>query len=116
MPDAPQWARVRVDVNCNVRRGAWYEVIKLMPDVAVLDIGRGLLSVARYRLQIVPVRPSQWSIVARPSDAVDIPQTWGSRYAVCPHCSHRTALPGQPTELQCPRCNGVFAVAWHDPY
>lgn len=116
MSEAGQWARVRVDVNCNVRRGAWYEVVKLTPDAAVLDIGRGFLTVARSSLQIVPLRPLRWSIVPRPQNAVRIPPTWGSRYAVCPNCSQRTSLGGQPTELQCPKCNGVFAVAWHDPF
>ena len=37
MPEAPQWARVRGDVNCNVRRGAWYEVVRLSPEEVVLD-------------------------------------------------------------------------------
>jgi hypothetical protein len=116
MPEAPQWARVRGDVNCHVRRGAWYEVIRLMPEAAVLDVHQRLLNVDRSVLQIVPVRPRQWSIVALPRDAVDIPLGWGSRYAVCPGCSTRAALPGQPPELQCPKCHGMFPVAWHDPY
>ena len=116
MPDAPQWARVRGDVNCNVRRGAWYEVVRLTSDEAVIEIGQRSVSIPRSSLQIVPVRPHRWSVVARPRDAVNLPLSWGSRYAVCPNCGERVPLKGQPTELSCPRCRGVYAVAWDDPY
>jgi hypothetical protein len=116
MPDVPQWARVRGDVNCNVRRGAWYEVLRLTPDEAILDVDKRPFSVARSSLQVVPLRPHRWSVVARPSDAVNLPLSWGSRYAVCPGCSDRSPLRGQPAELRCGRCSGVFAVAWDDPY
>jgi len=103
-------------VNCNVRRGAWYEVVRLTPDDAVIEIGQRSLSIPRSSLQIVPVRPHRWSVVARPRDAVNLPLSWGSRYAVCPSCGERVPLRGQPTELSCPRCRGVYAVAWDDPY
>lgn len=116
MPDVPQWARVRGDVNCSVRRGAWYEVIRLTADEAILDVNQRPLSVARPLLQIVPVRPNRWSVVPRPQDAVNLPLSWGSRYAVCPGCRHRSPVKGAATELRCPRCAGVFAVAWDDPY
>ncbi|HEV8304997.1 MAG TPA: hypothetical protein VGQ25_08560 [Gemmatimonadales bacterium] len=116
MPDVPQWARVRGDANCNVRRGAWYEVIRLTADEAVLDVNTRSLSVVRSLLQIVPLRPQRWSVVSRPQDAVNVPLSWGSRYAVCPGCRDRAPLKGHPTDLRCSRCNGVFAVAWDDPY
>jgi len=54
--------------------------------------------------------------VPRPSDAVNLPLSWGSKYAVCPSCGERARLRGQPTEMACPRCKGVYAVAWDDPY
>jgi hypothetical protein len=116
MPDVPQWARVRGDVNCHVRRGAWYEVLRLTPDEAVLDVDKRPFSVTRSSLQVVPLRPQRWSVVARPADAVNVPLSWGSRYAVCPGCSDRTPLKGHPTEIRCGRCDGVFAVAWDDPF
>jgi len=25
-------------------------------------------------------------------------------------------LRGQPTEMRCPKCNGVFEIAWDDPF
>ncbi len=67
MPEAPQWARVRGEMNCYIRRGAWYEVLRLTPEEVVLEVNRQYLS-------------------------------------------------GQPTELPCDKCGGVFAIAWDDPY
>ena len=112
MPEIPQWARVRGDLNCHVRRGAWYEVLRLTPDEAILEVVKRPFRVPRSSLQIVPLRPQRWSVVARPSDAVMTPLSWGSRYAVCPGCCNRTPLQGHPTKIRCPRCAGVFAVAW----
>jgi len=99
-----------------VRRGAWYEVLRLTAEQAILDVNQRALSVDRSLLQIVPLRPDRWSVVPRPADAVNLPVSWGSRYAVCPACRHRRPLRGQPSELACSRCGGVFAIAWHDPY
>jgi hypothetical protein len=114
MPEVPQWARVRGDVNCHVRRGAWYEVLRLTPDEAVLEVESRPFSVPRSSLQIVPLRPKRWSVVPRPSDAVMVPLSWGSQYGVCPGCRGRAPLNGRPTEIRCARCGGVFAVAWDD--
>src|SRR5207253_74620 len=36
----PQWARLQVDVNCRVRRGAWYRVADLTSAEARLDVNR----------------------------------------------------------------------------
>ena len=116
MAEAPQWARVRGDVNIRLRRGAWYEVVSLTPEQAVVDVNEQHLSVARSFLQIVPLLPQRWSVVARPADAVNLPISWGATYAVCPACRHRVPLRGQPTEMRCPKCNGVFEIAWDDPF
>ncbi len=116
MPEAPQWARVRGEMNCYIRRGAWYEVLRLTPEEVVLEVNRQPVRVERSALQIVPLRPQNWSVVARPRDSVDMPMGWGSPYVVCPGCSHRQYLSGQPTELPCDKCGGVFAIAWDDPY
>jgi len=116
MPEAPQWARVRGDRNFGARRGAWHELLRLTPDEAIIAVGQRSVSIPRASVQVVPVRPHSWSVVPRPSDAVNLPLSWGSKYAVCPSCGERAPLRGQPTEMACPRCKGVFAVAWDDPY
>jgi hypothetical protein len=116
MPEVPQWARVQGNMNCHVRRGAWYEVLRLAADEALLAVDNRAFRVPRSSLQIVPVRPQRWSVVARPSDAVMVPLSWGSQYAVCPGCRDRTPLMEHPTEIRCPRCDGVYAVAWDGHY
>ena len=114
MPEAPQWARVRGDVNCHVRRGAWYEVLRVTPEEVILDVNRQPVRIDRASLEIVVRRPERWTLVDRPRDSVDMPMSWGSRYAVCPRCCHREALPGQPATLQCSACGGVFAITWDE--
>jgi hypothetical protein len=114
--EAPQWARVRGDANFGARRGAWHEVVRLTAEEAVIQVGDRSVSIPRTSVQVVPVRPQRWTVVPRPSDAINMPMSWGSKYAVCPTCAERAPLKGQPTELRCGRCGGVFPIAWDDPY
>jgi hypothetical protein len=104
------WARVVGDANVRLRRGAWYEVIRLTSEAALLDVHRRTFSVPRSAVQVQTVRPREWSIVPRPYDGVDIPIAWGSRYGVCPRCSQRASLKDQHVEMQCPGCREVFAL------
>jgi hypothetical protein len=110
MPDVRPWARVVGDVNVRVRRGAWYEVGRLTPDWAILDVHDRSISVPRTAIEIVITRPQVWSVVTRPYDAVDLPISWGSRYAVCPRCSRRAQIHGHPMEMQCAGCRGLYQV------
>ena len=110
MPDAPQWARVKGDHNYRLRRGAWYQVVRLTPDAAILEVGQRAMSVPRELLQIEVVRPRIWSVVPRPYDAIDLPLSWGSSYGVCPACHQ------QWSETQCLRCQAWSAHAdWYAP-
>ena len=104
------WARVVGDVNVRVRRGAWYEVIRLTPDAALLDVKGRTLNVPRSAVQVQAFRPREWSVVTRPYDAVDIPIGWGERYAVCPRCSRRASLGEGHMKMQCPGCREVFEI------
>jgi hypothetical protein len=99
-------------MNYHLRRGAWYEVLRVTHEEAILDVNRRPVRLERSALEIVHNPPQRWSVVDRPRDSVDMPLSWGSRYAVCPRCSHRQALPGQPEEMQCAQCGDAFAVAW----
>ena len=112
MPEAPQWARVRGDMNYHLRRGAWYEVLRVTPEEAILEVNQRPVRLERSALEIVHRPPQVWSVVPRPRDSIDMPLSWGSRYAVCPGCRHRQLLPEQPEVLRCEQCGGVFAIAW----
>lgn len=113
MPDAPQWARVKGDINCSIRRGAWYQVVRLTPDAAILKVGQRSMSVPRELLQIEAFRPPVWSVVPRPYDAIDRPLAWGSRYGVCPGCQARMPLRREQRRLQCSRCGETQKIDWN---
>lgn len=113
---APQWARLQTEADVKLRRGAWYRILKLGAAEAVLEVNRRPLVVARGLLQIRPVRPNRWTVVPSPANAVRLPFGWGPRYAVCPSCRERAPLQGEPLTLRCGRCNGLFEVAWNEPY
>ena len=107
---------MRVDVNCGLRRGAWYPVVRFVKDRAVLDVTDDRVPVPRRLLQTVFSAPLQWSIVPLPDDAVNVPSEWGGRYVVCPACHARAPLSGHPMDLPCARCGGAFRLAWDEHY
>lgn len=114
MPAAQQWARTRVRTSRDVRRGAWYRVIGLTPLEGVLEVNARAVSVPRAFLQILPFRPRMWSVVPRLQGAASPPVGWGLRYGVCPSCCARAPLDQHALRVSCPRCKGLFAVAWTD--
>ncbi len=96
---AERWARLREDVRrCQLRRGAWYPVLSLAPDEAVLEVRRKTVIVPIAYLEVVRSRPKSWTLI--PSE----------RYAVCPNCAERVALGRPPERLRCPGCHGLFEV------
>lgn len=110
------WARLRADVACGLRRGAWYRVVSVTRSKAALEVNQASIVVPRRLVQLVFSRPFSWSVVPRPPQAANLPSDWGTRYAVCPVCRTRAPLGGHPISLGCPRCNGVFRVAWEERY
>src|SRR5438093_11963281 len=90
----PQWARLQVDVNCRVRRGAWYRVADLTSAEARLDVNRAQIPVPRASLKIVTALPHHWTIAARPHDARSLPAQRSDKYSGCPGCPHRLELKG----------------------
>jgi hypothetical protein len=114
MPDVQQWARVWTRHNCHVRRGAWYPLLRLTAQDAVIEVNRQPVGVPREYIQILPVRPLLWSVVPLPGDAFDVPLDWGSRYAVCPNCSARAPLPEDAPRMRCPRCQRMFEISVSD--
>ena len=113
-PTPTQWARPRADVNRGLRRGAWYRVIALTPHAVTIDVNHDVRTVPREGVDIVATPPQRWSVVPRPSDAVRLPVDWGDWYALCPACRNRTPIKGHFDTLRCPRCAGLFHVAWEE--
>src|SRR3989454_4480247 len=61
MPHAEQWARTRVRTSRQVRRGAWYRVLRATALEGVLEVNRRPVTAPRTFLQILPFRPTMWS-------------------------------------------------------
>lgn len=114
MPQAEQWARTRVRTSRQMRRGAWYRVVRLGAVDGILEVNARPLSVPRAFLQILPFRPTMWSVVPRVATAANPPASWGSTYGVCPRCSTRSPLGQYSLTVCCPNCRGLFRVAWVD--
>jgi hypothetical protein len=111
------WARLKQDVSCGLRRGAWYRVVGLTPDDAVLQVPRReRVRVPRRFLQTLFARPRHWTVVPRPSHADEPPDPWRSRYAVCPACRARAAITSYSADMRCPKCEGLFGIAWEERY
>jgi hypothetical protein len=115
---ATQWARLTADVDCELRRGAWYPVTRVSATEVVVDVNRRPTPVPRTILHLNAHPPTAWTVVPRPRAAsVDrLPSGWGDVYAVCPNCRERARLDHHPTHLRCHRCNGYFPVAWDERY
>lgn len=114
-----QWARLNTDLSCGLRRGAWYRVVRLTPDEAVLQVPRReQVRVPRRAVETLSNRPRQWTVVPRPreADAEPTPAGWHARYAVCPACRTRAAITGYVVEMRCPSCAGLFSIAWEEKY
>jgi hypothetical protein len=111
-----QWGRLMVDVNCQLRRGAWYRVTQNAPLKAILDVNRRALAVPQFLIEVITKPPRRWTVVPRPRNAHTLPAEWGAVYGVCPACRERAALRGRPRRLDCSRCGGEFDVAWDESY
>lgn len=101
-----RWARLAVDVRCVLRRGAWYPVLSVGPEEAVLLVHHRPTILPRLFLEIITSRPAKWTIVPRPE---------GHPYAVCPNCAERVALRHALAELRCGHCMASFPVEEAEP-
>src|SRR5690349_6470300 len=106
------WARLKVDLDCPLRRGAWYGVRRLRPPEAVVDVSGERVTVPRAALEISSAPPRRWSVVSRPKNPARFP----TEYAVCPNCSERVPLKERLARMECRRCRATADVAWDEPY
>ena len=109
------WARLQADVNCNLRRGAWYRLLKAEGLAAVVDVKGQPVPVVRAFLQISNTPPRKWTVVPRPKSTPRSIEL-GDQYAVCPSCRDRVPLRNKPLRLRCGRCSVEFAVDWDEHY
>jgi len=113
---SPHWVRLKTEGELPLRRGAWYRVAALASQNVTVEIQRKAVAVPRDLVEVVQAPPQRWTVVRRPAQAVRLPVSWGEAYGVCPGCRERASLSGSPAKLRCPRCNGLFPVAWEETY
>ena len=109
------WARLQADLNCNLRRGAWYRLIKTDGLAALVDVRGKPVPVVRAFLQMTNSPPRKWTVVRRPRSVPHALQM-GRLYAVCPACRDRVSLHGKPSRMLCGRCAVEYAVDWDEQY
>ena len=115
------WARVYPTTKRtrakSLRRGAWYPVVNNeLPDRVSLQMGTKAVAVPRSILEIRQFRPEHFSVVNR-AEYQDAPNrksvyNLGKVYAVCPACSQRLALWGEPQTKACTKCGHKGDVGW----
>ena len=111
-----RWARLQEDVDCKLRRGAWYRVTKVTGLEATVEVNRRPLAVPSYAVEIVATPPRAWSVVPLPRRASRLAAELGNRYGVCPNCRHRARLEQRARAMTCTRCQGRFEIAWDENY
>ncbi len=110
------WARLREDIDCGMRRGAWYDTVSVGQFEISLAVHGQERTFSRDTFDIVATRPTRWTIVVNASNASVIPARWAKGYAVCPQCAMRQLPMGRPQALRCDGCNGLYEVAWEETY
>lgn len=118
-PSELKWARLQADVQCGLRRGAWYQVISLTPHNAVISVNAKPLPMPRTLLEIHAGPPRRWTVLRHPMHSPKVPSRLRYGYAVCPECHHRTALPKRKRTLdrmRCAWCSEVSEIAWDERY
>jgi hypothetical protein len=110
-----QWARLREDLICGLRRGAWYRVLFAGTNHVAVEVEKGRVFLPRRFLEVVDVRPALWTVVIHTHESFSFPPEYGTHYVVCPSCRERQMPAGRPWALRCQRCNGLYEVDWYEP-
>src|SRR3989442_4531138 len=103
-----RWARLQEDVDCKMRRGAWYRVTQVTGLKAIVEVNRQPLAVPSYAIEIVATPPRCWTVVPLPRRASRLAAELGPRYGVCPSPRHRDPLRHRGGAQTCNRCPGPF--------
>src|SRR5206468_11689745 len=69
-----------------------FRSLRVTASDAILEVNQRVINVPRSALQMTPRAPGVWAIVPRPGNALQLPQSWGARYGVCPQDRKSTRL------------------------
>ncbi len=108
-----RWARLQVDANIRLRRGAWYKVVGEEGFDLIIEVNKKPVRALRALFEVRDRPVPRWTVVTVP---LGKKTPMGERYAVCPSCNERANLKGRPKRMTCPHCRSEFDVAWDEPY
>lgn len=114
------WARLfalaRPHTDPMLRQGAWYPIVNHGSSFVMLDVRERYVMLPRHLVEVRPARPARFTVVYRatldPNPTRGTRADLGRRYAVCPSCSMRMRLWGEPAEAHCFQCGHEGEVAW----
>ena len=111
------YARLCENVNLQIRRGAWYRVLKLEDLYATLEVNKRPVPVAQALLEVVKRPPAKWTVVQQRASWIATPPAgFAGEYGVCPSCTERAPLTRGAKRMGCPSCKWEFEVAWEERY
>lgn len=101
-----------------LRRGAWYPVLEETATELVIEVDHQPMRVPHEEVRVRADRPTMWSVVIR--TGVMRPTLAGQKlvtsYAVCPDCTGRQEIEGEPESMMCTRCRRAAKVDWDTTY
>lgn len=112
-----QWARLRVETRCNLRKGAWYRVVEASNEQVLVNVNGKPQAISREWVEVQNGRPKRWTVVRSGAPARALSPVSREGYVVCPCCGHRAPMPAKTTvSLRCPRCSDASEIAWDEKY
>ena len=108
-----RWARLAVDANIRLRRGAWYKVLGEEGFDLIIEVNKRPVRALRALFEVRDRPVPRWTVV---TSKVGKKTPMGERYAVGPSCNERANLKGKPKRMACPHCRSEFDVAWDETY
>lgn len=110
------WPVARPEADPMPRHGAWYPIVTFGETRVVLDVHGTHVALPVEQVEVRDKRPDRFTVVYRVATQANpvrgTRQDLGRVYAVCPHCTNRMRLFGEPEETECRSCGHRGLVAW----
>lgn len=110
------WPVARPESDPMPRHGAWYPIVNRGETRVVLDVNGQRVTLPVEQVEVRDKRPDRFTVVYRvetqPNPVHGTRKDLGRVYAVCPSCTHRFRLIGQPEETVCTECRHKGVIAW----
>src|SRR5256884_9693030 len=86
------WARLKLDGDYPIRRGAWYRVTQFAKENIILELPGTFVTVPGKAVELVGTPPRRWTVVGRPPGGSWRPERVGQHHGVRPGGHRRGPL------------------------